>query len=177
MARMIWPSGITQRMAYSIQSSEHLSNDVLEFRRLLRRGNPPANAYVILLGLKTLDTPSLLKSIERGLSFSALERFQENVGLSVGEIVEIVQIPARTLTRRKAQRRLQADESDRLLRASRIFGSALELFEGDLESVRSWLSTPQTALGGATPLNVGKTEFGALEVEKLIGRLEHGVFS
>ncbi|HEY2931678.1 MAG TPA: antitoxin Xre/MbcA/ParS toxin-binding domain-containing protein [Acidobacteriota bacterium] len=157
--------------------SEQLTNDVLEFQKLLRRGKPGANAYVVLLGLKTFDTPALLKIIQRGLSYGALERFQENVRLSHNEIIELIQIPARTLTRRKAQHRLQPDESDRLLRASRILGRALELFEGDVESARTWLSTPQTALGGASPLNIAKTELGSREVERLIGRLEHGVFS
>ena len=33
------------------------------------------------------------------------------------------------------------------------------------------------ALGGATPLDFAKTEPGAREVENVLGRLEHGVFS
>jgi uncharacterized protein (DUF2384 family) len=32
-------------------------------------------------------------------------------------------------------------------------------------------------LGDASPLEMSKTEPGALDVERLIGRLEHGVFS
>ena len=70
----------------------------------------------------------------------------------------------------------EPDESDRLLRASRVFGRALELFEGDPEAARRWLGLPQPALGGATPLAFARTEAGAREVEDLVGRLEHGVF-
>ena len=59
----------------------------------------------------------------------------------------------------------------------RVFGRALELFEGDSQAAERWLSSPRAALGGATPLELAKTEAGAREVEALIGRLEHGVFS
>jgi uncharacterized protein (DUF2384 family) len=40
-----------------------------------------------------------------------------------------------------------------------------------------WLRSPNRALGGESPLALSKTEVGAREVENLIGRLEHGVFT
>jgi len=40
-----------------------------------------------------------------------------------------------------------------------------------------WLTSAQPALGGAVPLDLAKSEVGAREVERLVGRLEHGVFS
>jgi len=36
---------------------------------------------------------------------------------------------------------------------------------------------PAPALAGRTPLAVATSELGAREVENLLGRLEHGVFS
>ena len=39
------------------------------------------------------------------------------------------------------------------------------------------LSKPVKALGMKTPLQYAATESGAREVENLLGRLEHGVFS
>ena len=63
------------------------------------------------------------------------------------------------------------------MRASRIFARALSLFEGDRDAAKHWLSEPQRALGGEVPLAVARTEVGGLEVERLIGRLEHGVFT
>ncbi len=96
----------------------------------------------------------------------------DHVGLG-----ELVQIAPRTLSRRKEEGRLQPDESDRLLRVSRLVGRALELFEGDLETARKWLSTPLRSLRGKAPLELVKTEVGAQEVEALIGRLEHGIIS
>ena len=71
--------------------------------------------------------------------------------------------------------RLQPEESDRLLRASRVFGRALELFEGDPEAARRWLDTPQAAIGGARPFDTIRTDIGAREVEFVIDRLEQGL--
>jgi uncharacterized protein (DUF2384 family) len=39
------------------------------------------------------------------------------------------------------------------------------------------MSSPLPALGGSTPNDALKTDLGAHEVENLIGRIEHGVYS
>jgi putative toxin-antitoxin system antitoxin component (TIGR02293 family) len=147
------------------------------YRAFLETGSPGANSHVVLLGLQTFDAPALLRSVEEGLPFSAFERLVANTSLATDEALALVNIPVRTLTRRKREGRFHRDESDRLVRASRIFGRALGLFEGNRHAAKHWLSEPQKALGGAVPLAVARTELGALEVERLIGRLEHGVFT
>jgi putative toxin-antitoxin system antitoxin component (TIGR02293 family) len=58
-----------------------------------------------------------------------------------------------------------------------LFANTLELFEGDRDAATDWLTTAQPALGGIVPLDLAKSEVGAREVERLVGRLEHGVFS
>jgi putative toxin-antitoxin system antitoxin component (TIGR02293 family) len=138
---------------------------------------PGVNSYVVLLGLETFDSVRLLRSVERGLPYRAFERLVANTSLSSDAALVLVNIPQRTLTRRKREGRFHQDESDRLVRASRIFAHALSLFEGDRDAAKHWLSAPQKALGGAVPLLLARTELGALEVERLIGRLEHGVFT
>jgi len=95
--------------------------------------------------------------------------------LSAKAIAELIQIPTRTLTRRKSEGKLAPEESDRLVRASRIFGRAMELFEGDSRAARGWLTSAQPALGGLVPLEIARTDVGASEVESLIGRLEYGI--
>jgi putative toxin-antitoxin system antitoxin component (TIGR02293 family) len=124
-----------------------------------------------------MDTMGLLHRIEIGFSFKELEHFQAVLSMPMERVAELVHITPRTLNRRKEQGRLLPDESDRLVRISRVFGRTLELFEDDVEAARHWLSSPQPALGGAVPLSIAKTDTGSREVEDLIGRLEHGVFS
>lgn len=147
------------------------------FCDFLQSGGPGANSYVVLLGMDTFDSSRLLRAVEHGLPYSAFERFVVNTSLATDVVLVLVSIPPRTLTRRKREGRFRQDESDRLVRASRIFGRALSLFEGDRDAAKRWLSEPQKAFGGDVPLTVARTEVGALEVERLIGRLEHGVFT
>jgi putative toxin-antitoxin system antitoxin component (TIGR02293 family) len=147
------------------------------FRKFLEGGTPGLNSHVVLLGLETFDSVQLLRSIERGLPYRAFERLIANTTLSSDDALLLINIPQRTLTRRKHRGRFYEDESDRLVRASRIFGRALSLFEGDHDAAKRWLSEPQRALGGEIPLGLARTEVGALEVERLIGRLEYGVFA
>lgn len=141
------------------------------------RGSRGPNAYVVLLGLRSFDTPTLHKKVEQGFAFSALLKILRLMALPMQVLAEVLFIPPRTLQRRKATGRLEPDESDRLLRLSRIYGKAIELFEGDNPAALQWLQSPLKALGGTSPLAMSKTEPGAQEVERLISRLEYGVFS
>jgi putative toxin-antitoxin system antitoxin component (TIGR02293 family) len=47
----------------------------------------------------------------------------------------------------------------------------------DEEAAREWLRSPNFGLGNQVPLEMLETEAGAREVEDLLGRIEHGVFS
>ena len=161
----------------SEQQARQESADVTTFRKVVRKKRGGPHFYVSLLGLKSLGTRELLEKVEAGFSYRAFERFQRNVDLPIEELATLVQIKVRTLARRREAGRLTPEESDRLLRATRVFGKALALFEGDIDAARSWFSAPARALGDRTPQDVAATELGAREVENLIGRLEHGVFT
>jgi len=95
----------------------------------------------------------------------------------LSRLAATIGIPERTLARRRVSRRLTPDESERLLRISAIFEDAVDLFEGDVPAAVNWLNTPRKLLGDRSPLAYARTETGAREVENLIGRLEHGIFS
>ena len=131
----------------------------------------------MLLGLDRLDLSKLLREVERGLPFRAYERLARNIALTNDQLLQLVDISRRSLVRRRAEGRFSPHESDRLLRAARVFGAALSLFEGDRYAALAWLEAPQLAFGGAIPLNIARTEIGAREVEELAYRLEQGVFS
>jgi putative toxin-antitoxin system antitoxin component (TIGR02293 family) len=61
--------------------------------------------------------------------------------------------------------------------AAMVIARALDLFEGDAAAARDWFYAPAKALGGVRPIDVVNTEPGRREVERLIDRIEHGVFS
>lgn len=130
-----------------------------------------------LLGIETADNLKLAKKVEAGFSFEALERLGKTTGLPLETLRVAVRIAPRTLTRRKKEKRLSPEESDRLVSVSRLLAQTFELFEGNTEAGMRWFQNPNRALNGQSPLQVASTETGAREVEKLIGRLEYGVFA
>lgn len=159
------------------QETESSTKDLDRFRQFLTQGSPGPYAHVVLLGLEIFDSVAVFRALRKGFSYRSFDRFRRNTSLPVDSLIDLVAIPRRTLTRRKREGRFLPEESDRLLRASRLFGRTLELFEGDRDAAAEWLTAPQAGLGGAVPLDVAGTDAGAREVERIVGRLEHGVFS
>jgi putative toxin-antitoxin system antitoxin component (TIGR02293 family) len=129
------------------------------------------------LGIRATDSTKLVRALQAGLPYSAIRRLERRIGLSPDEIAAVIQIPPRTLARRKVQKKLTLHESERLYRLADVVECAIELFEGDIRLTRNWLRAPRRALGGKTPLEMTETELGAQQVRDLIGRLEHGVLS
>ena len=48
---------------------------------------------------------------------------------------------------------------------------------GDDALADEWLRSPNPALGDAIPIRMIRTDLGGREVEAVLGRIEHGVFS
>jgi putative toxin-antitoxin system antitoxin component (TIGR02293 family) len=113
--------------------------------------------------------------IEKGLPYSTYERLRKNTGFSSEQLLDLLQIPKRTLVRRKAAARFSPEESDRLVRLARVYAKALDFFNGDAAAATGWLTHAQRAFRGVTPLEMTRTDVGAQEVETLIFQLEHGV--
>jgi putative toxin-antitoxin system antitoxin component (TIGR02293 family) len=109
----------------------------------------------------------------RGLSRTAFDRLKQITDLSSDQLGKTVRIPQRTLSRRA---KFKPEESERILRVASAFQKALEVL-GGVDEARRWFVAPKRALGGRTPLEFCDTEPGAQEVEHLLGRIEHGVFT
>ncbi len=133
--------------------------------------------YAKMVGIKASDRLELSDKVQAGFPFKAFTILTKSMEVSNKELAELVQISDRTLNRRQKEGKLKADESGRLLRFARIFTHAVDLFEGDKQAAQTWLSSDNRALKGESPLEASRTEEGAREVENLIVRLEHGVFS
>ncbi len=129
------------------------------------------------LGLSSGNKVELLRQVQHGFPFDTLLRLEVNSGLPVAALAAVIGIPERTLARRKAAGKFEPAESERLLRIAILFEQCVELFEGDVTAAVRWLTTGKKALNDEAPLSYARTELGAREVEDLIGRVEHGVFS
>lgn len=129
-----------------------------------------------ILGCTVQTENELIPLLRQGLPFTVLERLMVAFSLSREEISAVLDLPARTLVRRKQTQRLAADESDRLYRFSRVLIHAEAVF-GNSAKANQWLHRPNRALDGAIPLTLLDTDIGASQVDDVLGRLEHGVFS
>ena len=131
--------------------------------------------YVQSIGIKSKNIDDLIRKIQRGFPVSSFEKLRRKLDVSDNLLSQVINIPMRTLTRRKQQGRLNVVESEKVLRIARLYDKALEVFE-DEEAAEKWLKEPARGLGGVIPLEYAKTELGAQEIEKLLIRIEHGVF-
>jgi putative toxin-antitoxin system antitoxin component (TIGR02293 family) len=100
-------------------------SEIDRYWSLLHSAPSADHAYVSLLGLRTFDTAGLLERISEGLSFHSWERFVRATEIPKDLAAGVVGITPRTLARRKEEGRLHADESDRLIRLTRVFARAL----------------------------------------------------
>lgn len=92
-------------------------------------------------------------------------------------LAELLGISEKTLLRARAGKvRLDPVTSDRLFRVARIVALAVEVLESDAAALH-WLKRPQIGLGGRVPLALLSTDPGRDQVEKLLLRIEHGVYS
>ena len=127
-------------------------------------------------GGKGFGVSKLIESLKAGLPVRELDELRSNLDLPMERLVPMLGISKATLHRRKNSGRLDAAESDRVVRFARLLGRAASVME-TLDDGRRWLTSPQVGLGGAIPLEYAETEVGAREVENLLGRIEYGVYS
>jgi putative toxin-antitoxin system antitoxin component (TIGR02293 family) len=122
------------------------------------------------------DLDAFADRVREGLPVAALDAVARRFEIPMGELTAVLHLPARTLARRKREGRLHADESDRLFRVGRVAALADEIL-GETAKAARWLRQPNRALGGRTPLEALDTDLGATQVETVLRRVEHGLFS
>ncbi len=124
----------------------------------------------------TASVHAQIARIDAGLSFRAVQNLQKALDLPLEKLAGVLGMSRATLHRRKNQGKIDAEESEKLVRFERLLKKAEEVF-GDAANARAWLQRKQVGLGNAVPLEFARTEIGAREVENLLGRIEYGVYS
>lgn len=146
----------------------------------VRKGR--AVSAVSLLGVTTSENKEFLTWMEwvsvirQGIPSTAVDTLIEFLSISKTEFSDAIDIPFRTLVRRKGEALLASDESAKLVRVARVIERAEEVFE-DTDAARVWLKSANTSLSGQTPMSLLDTEIGAESVMNALGRIEHGVFA
>src|SRR5947208_1518349 len=97
---------------------------------------------------KAKHPTELIRQIQKGLRFSELETLQNSLEMPFEQLAAKLSISRSTLQRRKAAGRLSPDESDKVMRFSRLLEHATKVF-GHIDKARAWLKHPQYGLGGS----------------------------
>lgn len=119
----------------------------------------------------------LIDRIKEGIKASSFEMVTEAYGIPMSEGYKVMRIPQSTLRRRIKDGKLLPDESDRVYRYAELMTLATEMMNQDASRAATWFKTKMDIFDGEAPLQHAMTEVGAREVEDLIGRIRHGVFS
>lgn len=113
------------------------------------------------------------KLLSEGLPTSTFERLCETIAPhDKAFCYELV--PRSTLVRRRKEKRLTPEESERIQRIAEIWSFARDTF-GDEEKTRRFLSRPHALLRGERPIDlIIANAKGARAVEGVLGRLKYG---
>lgn len=118
----------------------------------------------------------LAEAIHEGLSYRSLDHVLMSDDLEPGEAYELVGSRRTLMRKRKERTRLSSAESDRLARVVRIIARSEEAL-GDRERAHRWLRKENRALAGKRPLDLLDSDAGTRMVERILGRIEHGIYS
>ncbi len=129
-----------------------------------------------VLGAKAESNLAWHRLITRGFSFRTVGKAAETLSLGDRSFAGFLGMSKSTFDRRKQEGRLDADESERVYRAARLFAEALNVFEV-VDKAAKWFGEPNRGLGGHRPVEMLATEVGSREVENILGRLLYGGYS
>ena len=135
-----------------------------------------------LLGIRMPRNPGslhdLVGAVQRRLTFADLERFRQGLAQTRAQFAAMIHVSERTLARHAEDttRHVDSGIAERALRLARMQALAEYVLE-DATAGRQWLATPQPGLAGRVPNELLSSEFGAREVETLLNRIEHGVYT
>src|SRR5205814_10671795 len=93
------------------------------------------------VGGKSMLPTELIQRIQKVRRFSELKTLQDTLDLPFEKLAAKLCISRSTLQRRKSAGRLSPDESDKVVRFSRLLRHATTVF-GDVERARAWLKHP-----------------------------------
>jgi putative toxin-antitoxin system antitoxin component (TIGR02293 family) len=127
-------------------------------------------------GLAEEERPFVHDEIVRGIPARRVKALIDRGALGAGQVFRV--IPQRTFNRRLANGEpLKPEEADAVGRILRITTLANRTFSGDAKFARDFLSQPNPSLDNRIPFELVETEAGARDVEALLLRIAHGVYS
>lgn len=112
--------------------------------------------------------------IKTGFSVEVADAAKTTFHLTSNSLVSFLNLSVATFERRRRDAKpLDSGASERLDRIASVALLAEEVFE-DKKAAAQWMSAPNNALAGNTPLMHCETAIGAQQVRRILNALEYG---
>jgi len=132
--------------------------------------------FIIMTSVQLLSEQEIISRSRQGVLRAEADRVARLVGLTDKEVAAALGLSASYLHRLKIDTRISQDASERLLLLDNLVQHALDTFEGRTATVAGWLRSPLRELGFQTPLQTLDTVTGYTLVDRILGRIDHGIF-
>lgn len=123
-----------------------------------------------------LNEQEIITRSRQGLLRAEADRVAALVSMTDKEMAAALGLSTSYLHRLKPDQRISQDASERLLLLENLVQHALDTFEGKSSTVLNWLRSPLRELEYQTPLQTLDTVTGYLLVDRVLGRIDHGIF-
>lgn len=158
----------------TIQKGERVSVHHVQLKK--PETKTPTGLLTFALYGREKEDYKAIKDIRKGLPTSSFGHLVRSLHTTENYLLPIIGISDRTLQRRRKEKKpFDPVESDRLYRLAKVYARAIEVFEDEAVAL-DWLKSKNRALGDV-PLMLLDTEAGTDMVERILTRIEHGVYS
>jgi putative toxin-antitoxin system antitoxin component (TIGR02293 family) len=129
-----------------------------------------------LAQLESFSRSELIEVIAAGLPSELARELASKLEINMEDTATLLRLTPRTCHCRLEQGRLGLAESERLWELTELFLRAADVL-GNQREAAQWFKSPIQALGWVAPLSLARSSVGIRELERILGRIEHGVFS
>ncbi len=126
--------------------------------------------------LSPFNEQEIIARSRQGVLRAEADQVAALVGLTDKEMATALGLSASYLHRLKTDKRISQDASERLLLLENLLQHALDTFEGKAATVLGWLRAPLRELDYQTPWQTLDTVTGYQLVDRVLGRIDHGIF-
>ena len=126
--------------------------------------------------LSPFNEQEIIARSRQGVLRAEADRVAALVGLTDKEMATALGLSASYLHRLKTDKCISQDASERLLLLENLLQHALDTFEGKAATVLGWLRAPLRELDHQTPWQTLDTVTGYQLVDRVLGRIDHGIF-
>ena len=126
--------------------------------------------------VRPFNEQQIISRSRQGVLRAEADRVASLVGLTDKEMAAAIGLSLSYLHRLKPEQRISQDASERLSLLENLLQHTLDTFDGRATTVLGWLRSPLRELEYQTPLQTLDTVTGYTLVDRVLGRIDHGIF-